>query len=114
MPVGFEGVRWDRLMDCIAAAMLLSASLWELTAWARRDSGVWKPLLGWEGDGDGWDMAGLEGGRQPSTASCMAVSSAVAAASRCLRMDALCGMSVGKKWWSVEMPRVIVSVRATL
>ena len=58
-------------------------------------------------------MVGLEGGRQPSTASWMAESSAVAAASRCLRMDALRGVSVGEKWWSVEMPRVIVSVRAS-
>ena len=45
VPVWVVGVRRDRLMDCIAAAMLLSASLWELTAWARRDSGVWKLLL---------------------------------------------------------------------
>ena len=58
-------------------------------------------------------MVGLEGGRQPSTASWIAVSSAVAAASRCLRMDALRGMRVREKWWSVDIPRVIVSVRAS-
>ena len=100
-------------MDCIAAAMLLSASLWELTAWARRDSGVWKPLLGWGVDEGVWDVIGLEGGKQPSTASWMAESSAVAAVSRYFRMDALRGMSVGEKLWSVEMPRVIVSVRGS-
>ena len=58
-------------------------------------------------------MVGLEGGRQPSTASWMAVSRAVAAASRCLRMDALRGMRVGERWWSVDIPRAIVSVRAS-
>ena len=103
----------DRLIDCIAVAMLLRASRWELTAWARRDSGVWKPLLGRGVDGGVWDVVGLEGGRQPSTASWIAESRAVAAVLRYFRMEALRGMRVGEEGWSVEMPRVMVSVRAS-
>ena len=45
-----------------------------------------------------WDVVGLEGGRQRSTASWMAELSAVAAVLRYFRMDALLGVSAGEKW----------------
>ena len=78
----FVGWSRDRLTDWIATAMLFRARRWELTAWARRDRGVWKPLLGRGVDGGVWDVVGLEGGRQPSTASWMAESRASAAVLR--------------------------------
>ena len=84
-----------------------------MSATERRARGVLKVLevvVRWPGD---WVGDGVEGGMQPSTARLMAVSSAMAAASRCCRIVALQGISAGEERWSWLMSWMMVESSAS-